>query len=257
MIELIPLESLSQIHEQRERYISGLPYAQELYAEELVWNSRYFMIMMDSTEAGYFCVDSKKMLTEFYLENSALAFSQEIFRFLIDKDYIVAAESKTFDHLLMSLCLDFHKKAACSAYLFRDVNDTEHLSSGSGDICFRLARKEDINSISEISGDFFYDLHEHISKEEVLIFYDKDELIGAGSCKRIWDSKNYYDIGMVVAENHRKKGIGTFIISQLKEYCYNNGLVPVCGCWYYNHASKKTLEKAGFVTRHRIIRFEF
>jgi len=62
---------------------------------------------------------------------------------------------------------------------------------------------------------------------------------------------------MVVSKEHRNKGVGTYIISKLKEHCVSNDLVPVCGCCYYNYTSKKTLEKAEFITNHRIVRFEF
>jgi GNAT superfamily N-acetyltransferase len=126
-----------------------------------------------------------------------------------------------------------------------------------------LASIEDFNNLSKINkiaegwNDFFHNLEEDIQKKEVFVFYSGNELLGAGTCKKIWHSLNYYDIGMVVAEKHRKKGIGTFIIIKLKEHCYNNKLTPVCGCWYPNYASKKTLEKAGFITKHRVIRFEF
>ncbi|NJD02315.1 MAG: GNAT family N-acetyltransferase [Ruminiclostridium sp.] len=157
----------------------------------------------------------------------------------------------------MSLSFDFHKKATCSAYLFRDDTDVKYSFDAFNDVVFRLAKKEDFNNISRMSGDFFYDLERSIWKEGVIVFYLNDELIGAGSCQRIRDNMNYYDIGMVVAEKYRNRGIGTFIIIKLKEYCYNNNRIPVCGCWYFNYASKKTLEKAGFITKHRIIRFDF
>lgn len=257
MVELIPVESLAEIQEQREYYINELLFSQELHAEENVWESQYYKIKMNSAWVGYFCVNSERILWEFYLVKSALIYSQQVFKFLIDMNYIVAAECKSFDSLLMSLCFDFHKKAACSAYLFRDDTDVSHSLSTIVDINFRLATQEDFSSILKMSGDFFHNLEENIMKEEVFVFYSNNELLGAGSCKKICDSMNYYDIGMVVTEDHRNKGIGTFIIIKLREYCYNNNRIPVCGCWYFNHASKKTLEKAGFITRHRIIRFEF
>ena len=257
MIELIPVDSLTEIQEQRENYMNELPYSQELYAEEKVLESQCIKIIMDSAWVGYFCVNPEKILYEFYLIKSSLIFSQEIFKFLLDMNYIVASECKSFDYLLMSLCFDFHKKTACSAYLFRDNTDVKYSLSAVKDVSFRLATKEDFNSILGMSGDFFYNLRKSIFKEEVFVFYSNNELIGVGSCQKIWDSMNYYDIGMVVSEKHRNKGIGTFIIIKLKEYCYNINRIPVCGCWYFNYASKKTLEKAGFITKHRIIRFDF
>ena len=257
MIELMPAVSLAEIQEQREDYMNELAYSQELNTEENVWECQYYKIKIDSVWAGYFCVSLDKTLWQFYLIKSALTYSQEVFKFLIDMNYVVAAECISYDYLLMSLCFDFHKKAACSAYLFRDDTDVKYSLSSIENISFRFAKKEDFNSLSEIGGDFFYNLEEHIRKEEVFIFHSDNELLGAGTCKKIFYSLNYYDIGMVVAEKHRNKGIGTFIIIKLKEYCYNNNQIPVCGCWYPNYASKKTLEKAGFITNHRVIRFEF
>ena len=257
MIELLPAVDLHGIQEQRRNYMMGLPYVQELYAEERVWESEYFIIKVDSAMAGYICVGADKTLYEFYLMKSALLLSQEIFKYLIDMKYITSAYCKSFDHLLLSLCFDFYKQAVCSAYMFRDDIGMKDSSRKNMDIFVRLAGKDDIGSIIEMSGDFFCGLEENISREEVFVFYADDVLLGAGSCKKVWDGMNFYDIGMVVAEGHRNKGIGTFIISNLKEYCYNNGRIPVCGCSYKNHASKKTLEKAGFAARHRIIKFEF
>ena len=186
MIELIPVESLTEIQEQREQYINGLPYSQELYSEEKVWESQCFKIRMNSAWVGYFCVNSEKILHEFYLSRSSLVFSQEIFKILLDMNYIVAAECKSFDYLPMSLCFDFHKKATCSAYLFRDDTDVKYSLNSIKDVCFRLATKEDFNNISGMSGNFFYNLEKSIFREEVFAFYSNDELIGAGSCQNLF-----------------------------------------------------------------------
>lgn len=56
---------------------------------------------------------------------------------------------------------------------------------------------------------------------------------------------------------YRKKGIGKAIITKLKRLCYENGEIPICGCWYYNNNSKKTLESCGFVTKTRLLKIKF
>jgi RimJ/RimL family protein N-acetyltransferase len=262
MIKLIPVKSIDEIQDQRDIYLSRLPYSQGLNTEENVWTCHYYKIEMDSAYVGYVCVDSQKTLWEFYLINSAQIYLQEVFKFLIEMNYIVAAESKSFDSLLMSLCFDYHIKASCSAYLFRDDTDIKHLPSGLENIKIRLATKEDSKGLAEINRfaedvDFFYDLDKEILKEEIFIFHLNGELLGAGTCKRIYRSLNYYDIGMIVPEKYRRKGLGTYIIIKLKEYCYNNKKIPVCDCYYFNYPSKKTLEKAGFISKHRMVRFEF
>lgn len=257
MFEVKQAESLKEIKQLRENYINGLPYSQELHLEEMIRKCDYYLINDGSDTIGYFCVKPDKVLYEFYLKKHVLVSAQEIFKTLIEKGYFVAAESKSFDNLLMSLCLDFNKKAYCTAYLFREYNNKECLLSGFDNISFRLAVPEDYKNIIEISGNFFDDLKESISSGEVFVLYENSCLLGAGSCKRVCDGSNYYDIGMVVSENFRNRGLGSYIIKELRSYCCATGKLPVCGCWYYNYASRKALEKAGFITKHRIVKFEF
>lgn len=262
MIELIYVKSIDEIQDQRDNYLKGLPYSQGLNTEENVWMCHYYIIQINSSRVGYVCVDSQKTLWEFYLVNNAQIYSQEVFKFLIEMNYIVASESKSYDNLLMSLCFDYHKKVSCNAYLFRDDTDKKYSTSGFENIKIRLATKADLKDLEEINRfeenvDFFFDLEKEIQREEIYIFHSDDELFGAGTCKRICQCLNYYDIGMIVPEEHRRKGLGTYIILKLKEFCYNDNKIPVCDCYYYNYPSKKTLEKAGFISKHRMVRFEF
>ncbi len=262
MISLHSVSSIDELRELREEYGKGLPYAQDLNIEENIWDSDYYQIEYDSKPAGYACIDSRKILWEFYLVEEACRYAQVIFKYLIDTNYITAAECKTYDYLLMSLCHDFQKAAEGSAYLFRDYNKITSFGAQFDNITFRLAeigdyhRLEELNQITE-DVDFFHDLKEDISNQEVFVFLKEDQLLGAGTIKKIWKDQNYRDIGMVVAKDQRKKGIGTFILVKLKEYCDDHELIPVCGCWYYHYSSKKTLEKAGFISKHRVIHFTF
>ena len=257
MIEVIEVESLNDIYQYREQYINQLSYPQELYFEEEIRKCKCFLINLNLNTIGYFCVNPVKVLYEFYINNDVLVFAQEIFKLLLEKGYFVAAECKSFDNLLMSLCFDLHKKASCTGYLFREFTNTEYLLNGFDNTNFRIAVPKDLESISEISGDFFEDLKESILREEIFVLCINSNILGVGSCKKVWKSKNYYDLGMVVSEIHRNKGIGSFIIKKLKDYCCGSNKVPICGCWYYNYASKKALEKAGFITKHRIVKFDF
>lgn len=262
MITLAQVKTLHDIRELRELYGSELVYVQDLNAEENVWKCSYYQIYMDSVLIGYCCIDKEKTLWEFYLLKSDRVHAQEVFKLLIDQELMAAAECKSYDHLLMSLCLDYHKKSACSAYLFREVTKVQDPVIPYKDITFRMAEEEDYAVLAEHDRiaegvNFFHDLKEDIDHNEVFIFYAGQEFIGSGTVKKIWSGFVHRDIGMLVPEQHRYKGIGTYIIIKLIEYCRNNKLIPVCGCWYFNYASKKTLERAGFLAEHRMIRFEF
>lgn len=262
MLELIKVDNLKDLDDQRDRYKKELLYAQDLNIEENIRESQYYKIYKDSAWIGYVCIDLAKTIWEFYLIEDARIYAQEIFRSFIDMNYIIAAECKTYDSLFLSLCFDYHKKAEGSAYLFRDYADTSYPTELYDLITYRLAAEQDYDSLAELDKiadevGFFHDLRSEIKNQEVFVFFCNNQLIGSGTCKHIWLNSDYRDIGMVVAKDHRRKGIGTYILIRMKEYCLSNGLIPVCGCWYYNHSSKLTLEKAGFLAKHRVIRFQF
>ncbi len=262
MIKLEAVISKDEIRQLRDVYHKELVCAQDLNIEENVWESDCFIINYHGSNAGYVIIGADKTIWEFYLTKNSWVYSQEIFRFLIEQKYVTAAECKTYDPLLMSLCLDYHKGAEGSAYLFRDYLEASLPDLPYDNITYRLATKRDYNELAAIDKiaegvDFFHDLYKEIEQEEVLVFCSGEQLLGAGTCKKVWHNLNYRDIGMVVAEKYRRQGIGTYILIKLKEYCLSKNQIPVAGCWYYHLSSKKTLEKAGFLSRHRVIRFTF
>lgn len=73
----------------------------------MVSKSNCYVIELNSEVKGYFCVNTDKVLCEFYLVQDAVMFGQVVFKTLLDEKYFVSAERKTFDYLLMSLCSDF------------------------------------------------------------------------------------------------------------------------------------------------------
>lgn len=56
----------------------------------------------------------------------------------------------------------------------------------------------------------------------------------------------YGDIFMEVAEPFRGRGLGSFLVQELKRVCYEGGHVPAARCDPTNVASRGTLQKAGF-----------
>ena len=57
----------------------------------------------------------------------------------------------------------------------------------------------------------------------------------------------YGDIFMDVAEPFRRRGIGSFLVQELKRLCYERGRIPAARCSTGNDASRRALEKGGFV----------
>jgi len=66
-------------------------------------------------------------------------------------------------------------------------------------------------------------------------------------------NRPYGDIYMGIAEPFRRKGLGSFLVQELKRICYEGGSIPAARCNVSNTASRKTLQKAGFVPCGNIV----
>jgi GNAT superfamily N-acetyltransferase len=71
------------------------------------------------------------------------------------------------------------------------------------------------------------------------------EIAGAGGILYHYN-RPYGDVFMEVAEPFRRRGLGAFLVQELKRVCYEGGSVPAARCNVNNAASRPTLQKAGF-----------
>ncbi len=67
-------------------------------------------------------------------------------------------------------------------------------------------------------------------------------------------NRPYGDIFMDVEEPFRRRGVGSFLVQELKRVCYEGGHVPAARCGPANIASQRTLQKAGFVPCGHILK---
>jgi RimJ/RimL family protein N-acetyltransferase len=95
-----------------------------------------------------------------------------------------------------------------------------------------------------------------ITNENVFEFYKNDEFVGCGMVVKTNAGWNYCDLGVWVKPASRGNKIGSQIILRLREFAIGNSLKPSCGCAFENTASQKTIERSGFVSRHKLVRFK-
>jgi GNAT superfamily N-acetyltransferase len=57
----------------------------------------------------------------------------------------------------------------------------------------------------------------------------------------------YGDIYMDVEEQFRRRGVGSFLVQELKRVAYEGGFIPAARSHPSNTPSHRTLQKAGFV----------
>ena len=247
-----------------ERYTKTLSSPFDSYLDDHIISSEFYRIIKDTVEIGYFAVYEGKMLTQFYIEFKYLRYAQEIFKTVLQNfKEINSIDVCTADELFLSCAFDMKNKVISNqAYFFQDNKECKDEIRTYEGGTLRLAKKQDIDIIKELSGDFFEDVDTQVIDGEIYVFEkykDKDEdkeVLGFGITEKGQVLKGYTSIGMFTRECYRQKGIGRTIITKLKELCYENGEIPICGCWYYNTNSKLTLESSGFISKTRLLNVE-
>lgn len=66
-------------------------------------------------------------------------------------------------------------------------------------------------------------------------------------------NRPYADIYMEVDQAHRRRGLGTYLVQELKRHCRNCGAEPSARCSPANTASVRTLQKAGLTPHGHIL----
>lgn len=257
-IKIVPISKQNElIYKWRKLYFQSCYEAQELFVEQKVMESKALSIVVGIKPIGYFIVCNGKIILEYYLEKKYLHLQTQIFLHLIQSKAITSAWVKTFDPLLLKMAHMFGQKNSVIGFLFRDSNSTDlKLKS---DLVFKKASLKDMDLVEAFKWDFFESQEEleYFFNEGTYLFYLKDEFVGIGTIMNIHKYKPFCDIGMCVKPEFRKMGLGAQIVLQLKNHCFKKNLKPICGCAFENVASRKTLEKAGFISRHVLLEFKF
>lgn len=261
MIEIKNVMSKEKRENLRANYSNTLTTPIDGYWEKVViGNSACYEIIYNKKVVGHFSVNSHKTLVEFHIMKEYYAYSQEIFKYIIKSDMVEDAAVSTKQSEFLSLCLDFQKSVYVSSYLFTDTGNKKYEIDHYENISFRLAKKSDIQAINNKCepGPWEGYYEELIENDQLFVLYEGDILLGIGEFRiSKTHHRQYGDIGMVVAEEHRRKGVGTYIIIKLKEHCYRKNVKPIASCDSKNIASKNALIKAGFISDHRIIYVRF
>ncbi|MEM7347591.1 MAG: GNAT family N-acetyltransferase [Chloroflexota bacterium] len=251
----IQLDDISNLVDD---YIQTLSSPIESFLEYHILNSQLYVISSPLSETvGYFGIYKEKLLTQFYLCASDLKEGQTIFSEILSHYAVETAFIPTCDELFLSYALDQETTFSKQAYFFQDNKESGMKIEGYQDAEFRRATLADVADIRQISGDYFDELEESVTRDELFVLRDGDILLGIGVSEMGRILKGYSSVGMFVNEQFRRRGIGRNIILRLKEWSYAQGQIPVAGCNYYNINSKKTLESAGMITKTRLLKVEF
>lgn len=250
---------LTNIETLRDKYFHSMPEFQELFIELMVPESDYYTIITDKRTCGYAIVRKDNTLIEFFLVDSFLTYSSKALELLIEDLSIKSVYCKSFDHMLLNICLLHSFKYKLLGSLFRRYKSSELAQKH--DLNFKLAVKADHdflmfqkNGLEELF-ETDDELASFIASDSVYMAYKDNQLVGCGTIIQTHPKWNYCDLGIWVKPEYRKQDIATQILTQLRKTSINKGWNPTCGCDINNIASQKTIEKSGFISIHKLIEF--
>lgn len=234
-----------------DSYLRSLTGTNDDFWEGHILESKIYAIEVDGLIIGIFGIHNNENMTFFYVDDSALRHAQPVFYEVLELLKPKYAFVPTNDELFLSLSMDKHQSIEMQAYFFKK-SDVAVRAPEFGRELMKLAKQEDIKDILDKDG-----VEENIRLGKYYVMRKDGVFLGQGFFNPQSIAPNSASIGMSVHPDHRQKGVGRSIIMHLSEMCCEQGIIPVCGCWYYNHNSKRTLESAGFVTQTRLLKVWF
>lgn len=246
--------AFDDIRRQVKQHLNALPSAIDSFLEDHILESVHYQIFISDEEAGFTSIHKGSLITQFSLFSEFRKYGQDIFAKVKKHEEVQAAFVPTCNEFFLSHALDDYRQLNKQAYFFSAPADLpEHSSS----YILQEATKNDIELVKQGSGDFFGVAQKYIDKQELFLVLLEHNVVGFGLVNKSVLLEAVASIGMFVIERFRNQGVGTATLQLLVNECKRQKLRPVAGCWYYNHLSKKTLERAGLFSQTRLLKIEF
>ena len=181
----------------------------------------------------------KPTATEFFILPQYRQRIFDLFETFLAASNPIAIETQTNAPLLCAMLHTYAKNITAEAILFHDKITTTLTQPN---IIFRRSAPGDAAEIStrklDEGADYLLEESGHVVATGGILYHYNPP---------------YGDIFMAVALSHRRRGLGAFLVQELKRTAYELGKIPACRCNVTNTASRKTLQKAGFVPCGNII----
>jgi GNAT superfamily N-acetyltransferase len=208
------------------------------------WTVTY-LLSLDGVPAGFGSVaiagpwKDKPTIFEFHVRPDHRARAFDLFEGLVTAGAARFMEVQSNDGLLAVMLHTYAHDLWTEKIVFHDKVATALPSSGA--VLQALTSDEDTRqAIADRQGGPEWRLNldgETVASGGILFHYNRP----------------YGDIYMEVAEPHRRRGFGSYLVQELKRLAYELDAIPCARCNPDNIASRRTLQKAGFVPFANIV----
>jgi GNAT superfamily N-acetyltransferase len=202
------------------------------------WTLTY-ALQLDAISVGFGSVaiggpwNGKPTLFEFYVLPQHRSFCFDLFEALLSVSEPRFMEIQSNDPLLAVMLHTYARDIASESIVFHDKART--MLSADGATLRRITSEEETRAhIEQRQGgpQWVLELDGNVVAQGGILFHY---------------NRPYGDIYMEVAEAFRRRGLGSYLVQELKRAAYDLGSVPCARCNPANLPSRRTLQKAGFI----------
>ncbi len=202
------------------------------------WTQSYLLRVADVI-VGYGSVvvggpwTGTRTVFEFYVLPEYRTRVFDLFSILLATSEATAIQAQTNDALLSVMLHTCSHDIKSEKIVFEDRVSTAHSAASAA---FRRAAADDGARIfphqREPVGDWILEVDGKIAATGGILFHY---------------NRPYGDIFVEVAQPFRRRGLGSYMVQELKKVCYTLGSIPCARCDTADLASRRTIQKAGFV----------
>jgi len=269
MIQVKKLESIDHLTHLKTQYIQQTTAPLDgMWLCGFVPQASHYGLYAGDELVGFFCVNDEGYLLQFFLNQDYQSQSSLLFESIFDSDDLTSGKVKgafvsTVEPDYLSLCLDQFSKFEVNALMYQfDRTSGEQLHESplsmntidsaqlSEAIDFAVAS---IGAPAEWLSGYYGNL---INRRELFGVWENGRLVATGESRGYDEYQTEYaDVGMVVAESERGRGIATQVLRQLVAMNESKGLKSICSTEKTNIAAQKAIRRAGFFASNRILQF--
>jgi len=237
--------SLARIRHWREMYRAEMScqIIHDSIHERPGWTEEH-VVSVAGTAVGYGSVavagpwQGTPTAYEFYVVPEHRLQLFDLFRVFLQESGAVSIEVQSNDVLATTMLHTFAENATSEAVLFHDRVTTSHHPAGA---TFRQPTAREAPDVprDQLRWQGLVEVDGQVAARGGVLFHY---------------NRPYGDIYMDTTESFRRRGLGTFLVQELKRLCYEGGHVPAARCNPGNIASRRTLQRAGFVPCGHILK---
>ncbi|MEZ9071126.1 GNAT family N-acetyltransferase [Vibrio splendidus] len=274
MLSIKKISALSDLNELKTAYFTEATAPLDgMWHFGFVPMSDHYGFYENNSLVGYCAVNGEGYLLQFFLAPTANHSIEDLFALIVENNSSVVSEIKgafvsTAEPQYLSLCVDNTESFKVNAMMYRQNSrsisdcDSGHIE----EIEMSLATEEQLDQLVKFASatigapkewlnGYYSNL---IAREELWGYWGNNNVLATGECRKFDEHQTQFaDLGMIVAQEERGKGLATRVLNFLRQHANQQGLEVICSTESTNIGAQKAITRAGLSSKHRILQFDF